>query len=200
MSITFWDERYSGEKLAYGEEPNGFLVEVTDRLPGTGRALDLAAGEGRNALYLASLGLDVLAVDQSVVGLNKAQQLAIERGLKLDIRAMDLAHFEADAGSLDVINSIFAHLPKPVRSRIYRHAYRWLKPGGVFVLEAYAPDQIQLGTGGPKDPQLLASLDEIVDDLEGMQIEHRLAVRREVCEGLYHTGEASVVQVLARRP
>ena len=95
MANTFWDQRYSGDELAYGSAPNEFLSAMADQLPSVGRALDIGAGEGRNALFLASRGLDVLAVDQSEVGMLKAQRLAHERGLTLRAQAADLRDFEA---------------------------------------------------------------------------------------------------------
>jgi SAM-dependent methyltransferase len=199
MSTTFWNERYAGDALVYGEAPNDFLAQMADRLPGAGRALDIGAGEGRNALFLASRGLDVLAVDQSEVGMQKAQRLARQRGLTLSTRAVDLQDFDAEHDSLDVVSSIFVHLPTALRAAVHRRARSWLKPGGVFLLEAYASDQIERGTGGPKDPALLASLDVILAELEGLKVEHRAALTRNVSEGQFHTGVASVVQVLARK-
>ena len=164
--------------------------------------MDIGAGEGRNALFLASRGLDVLAVDQSEVGMQKAQRRASERGLSLRTRAVDLQDFEAADNSLDVVSSIFVHLPAALRAAVHRRVGAWLKPGGVFVLEAYAPDQIERGTGGPKDPLLLAPLEVIVGELVGeggLKIEHQAALARDVTEGRFHTGRASVVQVLARK-
>jgi SAM-dependent methyltransferase len=199
MSSQFWDERYSGEKLVYGEAPNGFLASVTGRFPSSGRALDIGAGEGRNALFMASCGLDVLAVDQSSVGMRKAERLASERGLGLRTQAVDLSDFDAEPESFDVVSSIFVHLPAALRSAVHQRIRTWLRPGGVFVLEAYAPDQLTRGTGGPKDPALLAPLEVIVGELEGLRIEHQSALVRDVTEGQFHTGEASVVQVLARK-
>src|SRR5262245_28288183 len=111
MSSTFWDERYSADELAYGEAPNEFLAGMAGRLPRSGSALDIGAGEGRNALFLASCGLSVLAVDQSEVGMRKAQRLARERGLSLRTQAVDLQEFDAGDGSFDVVSSIFVHLP-----------------------------------------------------------------------------------------
>ena len=199
MSSQFWDERYSGEQLVYGEAPNGFLASVTGRFPSSGRALDIGAGEGRNALFLAACGLDVLAVDQSSVGMRKAERLARERGLGLRTQAVDLSDFDAEPESFDVVSSIFVHLPAALRSAVHQRIRSWLRPGGVFVLEAYAPDQLTRGTGGPKDPALLAPLEVIVGELEGLRIEHQSALVRDVTEGQFHTGEASVVQVLARK-
>jgi len=199
MSTAFWNERYAGAELVYGAIPNGFLRGVADRFPKNGRALDIGAGEGRNALFLASFGLDVLAVDQSEVGMQKAQRLAHQRGLALTTQAVDLEDFDAAAGSFDVVSSIFVHLPAALRAKVHRRLQTWLKPGGIFVLEAYAPDQIARGTGGPKDPLLLAPLDVIAGELKGLEFEHQVALVREVTEGQFHTGEASVVQVLARK-
>lgn len=200
MSSAFWDQRYAGEELVYGDLPNDFLARMADRLPAAGRALDIGAGEGRNALFLASRGLDVLAVDQSQVGMQKAAARARDRGLKLATRAADLGDFEADPASLDVITSIFVHLPEPLRAAVHARAYTWLKPGGLFLLEAYAPDQITRTTGGPKDPALLASLETVLAELKGFRFEHRAALIRDVSEGHFHSGDASVIQVLARRP
>ena len=199
MSTTFWDERYSGDELAYGAAPNGFLVQMADRLPAHGRALDIGAGEGRNALFLALRGLDVLAVDQSAVGMQKAQRLARERGLALRTQAVDLNDFQAEPDSFDVVSSIFVHLPAALRAKVHQRIATWLKPGGVFVLEAYAPEQLQRTTGGPKDPSLLAPLETILSELPGLHIEHQAALVRNVGEGKFHTGEASVVQVVGRR-
>jgi SAM-dependent methyltransferase len=199
MTSTFWNQRYSEDDLAYGEAPNDFLLTIADRLPMVGSALDIGAGEGRNALYLASRGLNVLAVDQSEVGMLKAQRLAQGRGLTLRTQAVDLQDFDAERNSFDVISSVFVHLPAALRASVHQRVGRWLKPGGVFLLEAYAPDQIERETGGPKDPSMLASLDEILNELNGLEIVHRAALVRNVTEGKFHTGNASVVQVLARK-
>ena len=199
MTSTYWNERYSADDLAYGHAPNDFLVSMADRLPSSGKAVDIGAGEGRNALFLAARGLNVLAVDQSEVGMQKAQRLAAERGLTLRTQAVDLQDFDAEANSLDVVTSIFCHLPATLRAAVHQRIAKWLKPGGVLVLEAYSPDQIQRGTGGPKDPALLAPLEVLLSELNGLQIEHEAALIRNVTEGQYHTGEASVVQVVARK-
>jgi SAM-dependent methyltransferase len=199
MSAEFWNERYSADDLVYGEAPNEFLVSIADRLPRSGHALDIGAGEGRNALFLASHGLDVLAVDQSDVGIQKARHLAEERRLMLRTLVADLREFDAEPKSFDVISSIFCHLPQSLRAAVLRRAADWLKPEGVFVLESYAPDQIKRGTGGPKDLSLLAPLEVIVGELDGLTIEYQADLVRNVSEGLFHTGEASVVQVLARK-
>lgn len=200
MTIEFWNQRYGSSDLAYGEAPNDFLVQMASRLPTRGRALDIGAGEGRNALFLASLGLDVLAVDQSEVGLAKAMTLAAARGLKLATQAADLNSFAPAPNSFDVISSIFVHLPAPLRAKVHASVASWLRPGGVLILEAYAPDQLTRDTGGPKDPSMLASLDTLINELGDLRIMHQAALVRKVVEGQFHTGEASVVQLAAMKP
>ncbi|MCY2968955.1 MAG: class I SAM-dependent methyltransferase [Planctomycetota bacterium] len=199
MSSSFWDQRYAGDELAYGEPPNEFLLSWSNQLPRAGSAVDLGAGEGRNALFLASLGLDVLAVDQSVVGMRKAARLADERGLRLRTQEIDLADFDVEHNSVDVVSSIFVHLPATLRATVHQRVAAWLRPGGLFVLEAYAPDQIGRGTGGPRDVELLAPLETVVSELHGLKIEHQAALVRNVTEGRLHTGMASLVQVVARK-
>jgi len=199
MSTTFWNNRYSTKDLIYGNAPNDFLAQMAHLLPARGRALDLGAGEGRNALFLASRGLDVLAVDQSEVGLQKAQQRAQDLALNLRTQAADLNDFAAEPASLDAVTSIFVHLPATLRAAVHQRVRAWLKPGGIFLLETYAPDQLSRNTGGPKDPALLAPLETILKELDGLKIEHHAALVRNVTEGQFHSGEASVVQVFARK-
>lgn len=199
MSTDFWNDRYGSVELVYGLAPNDFLAEMSKHFPSAGDALDIGAGEGRNAMFLASLGFRTLAVDQSEVGMQKAMRLAGERGLPLQTQIADLRTFNAEPESFDVISSIFVHLPADIRRPLHAGVQRWLKPNGLYVLEVYAPDQIARTTGGPKDPAVFASLDEIVAELHGLKIEHRAALVRNVNEGDFHSGEASVLQVMARK-
>ena len=214
MSSSFWNDRYTSNDLVYGEAPNDFLASLASKLPRSGQALDIGAGEGRNALFLASLGLDTLAVDQSEVGMQKAQRLARERGLALRTQAVDLRDFNAPQASLDVVTSIFVHLPSSLRADLYKRIPTWLKPGGLFILEAYAPDQLTRDTGGPKDPDMLPPLQTMLTELgaggggggggvggggDGLTIEHSAALIRAVVEGKFHGGEASVIQIVGRR-
>ncbi len=193
-----WDERYSQSEYVYGTEPNVFLAEAAARIP-RGPVLSLGEGEGRNAAYLASLGHQVTAVDQSEVGLAKAKRLAAERGLTIETMPADLADFPIQSGAWAGIVSIFCHLPRRIRVPLYAAAVRGLQPGGVFVLEAYTPQQIGRGTGGPQDPDMLVSLADLTAELAGLDFIHARELEREVREGAYHTGVASVVQVIGVR-
>lgn len=168
------------------------------RIP-LGPVLSLGEGEGRNAAFLAGLGHPVTAVDQSEVGLAKAQRLAAERGLTIETVSADLEHFLIEPGDWAGIVSIFCHLPRRIRVPLYAAAVRGLQPGGVLVLEAYTPQQIGRGTGGPQDPDMLVSLADLTEELAGLDLIHARELERDVREGEYHTGVASVVQVIGVR-
>ena len=194
----FWDRRYTESAYAYGTDPNGFLVEVAGRIP-PGPVLCLAEGEGRNAVWLAERGHAVTAVDASAAGRAKAEALARRRDVRIATIVADLASFAIEPGIWSGIVAIFAHLPPALRRRVHRAAARGLSPGGFFVLEAFTPRQLDHGTGGPQKPDLLYSLDDLREDLAGLELLIGREVERDVVEGRYHTGRASVVQVLARR-
>lgn len=195
-----WDERYGAEAFAYGTEPNDFLVSVVEQLPPTGRVLCLAEGEGRNAVYLAGLGYEVHAVDASAVGLEKAQRLAQSRNVQIETRVADLADYVIEPGSWDAIVSIWCHVPPPVRERLHRQVEAGLRPGGVLVLEAYTPRQLEFGTGGPPVAEMMMTLESLRAELPGLDFRQAVETERDVVEGLYHTGRGAVVQLLALRP
>lgn len=194
-----WDERYNTDEYVYGTEPNAFLKSVARRIP-EGRVLCLAEGEGRNGVYLAGLGYDVTAVDASAVGLEKARRLARDRGVTLETVVADLATFDIAPGRWDGIVSIFCHVPGEIRKDLHRKVQAGLRPGGMFVLEAYTPDQLGYKTGGPPDPDRLMSVGDLKVELQGLEFIRAEEAIRDVVEGRYHTGPGAVVQILAKKP
>lgn len=194
-----WDERYAQPGFAYGDVPNEFLVSAAGNIPAGGRVLCLGEGEGRNAVFLAGLGHRVVAVDQSAVGLAKARQLAESRGVAIETVQADLARFAIEKEAWAGIVSIFCHLPTAIRVPLHRAVVNGLSPGGVFILEAYTPAQLGRGTGGPQDPDMLPSLAGLTEELAGLEFVHAREREREVREGVYHTGLASVVQVIGHQ-
>jgi SAM-dependent methyltransferase len=194
-----WDARYAEPGYAYGSAPNDFVASVAHEIP-PGPVLCLAEGQGRNAVHIASLGHCVTAVDRSVAGLRRARELARERGVVIETVAADMADLAIERGAWAGIVSVFAHVPAPLRARVHRAAAAGLRPGGVFVLEAYAPRQLELGTGGPKVRELLVPLDALRHELAGLELLIARETERDVIEGRYHTGRGAVVQVLARKP
>jgi SAM-dependent methyltransferase len=193
--MNMWNERFAEEGFAYGTQPNDFLKQHASRL--TGPVLSLAEGEGRNAVYLATLGLDVTGVDGSEVGLRKAKEFAARHRVKVQTVVSDLAVFDPGPACFHSIVSIFAHMPPDVRRRVHASVSSWLKPGGIFLLEAYTPDQSSRSTGGPRDPDWCMSVASLRNELSGFRFEWLHELEREVIEGRYHTGPASVVQMIA---
>jgi len=194
-----WNQRYSSADYVYGTRPNDFLAHVADRIP-PGRVLCIAEGEGRNAVFLAELGHEVVAVDASAVGLEKAGKLALERGVVIETVIADLADYEIAQNSFDVVVSIFAHVPPAIRVPLHRRIVAGLRPGGMLVLEAYPPGQIAFGTGGPPVPELTMTLQALEHELRGLEFIHAAELTRDVIEGSLHTGTGAVVQVVAVKP
>jgi SAM-dependent methyltransferase len=194
-----WDDRYADSDYLFGTAPNDFLKSVAERLPSNSRILCLADGEGRNGVYLATLGHKVTAVDQSRVGLEKAKKLAKQKQVSIETIKADLAEYDLGVESWDCIVSIFFHIPSAVRAHIYPRIITALKPGSILILESYTPEQLNHGTGGPPIAELMLTKDELAQYFSEMNLEHLQELEREVIEGTGHTGLASVVQLLALR-
>lgn len=198
---AFWNSRYakSGDEYVYGTEPNAFLAASVGRLAGGGEVLCIADGEGRNSVWLARQGFRVRAIDISDDGVAKARALARREGVAVDTEVADVTRFDYGHARYDAIVSIFLHLPAKARRATHRRVVEALRPGGLFVYEAYGPEQPGYGTGGPPEPELLHPLDDVLADLEGCAIEHAFSGVRPVLEGRAHRGDGYVVQVIARR-
>lgn len=193
----YWDQRYGGDGFIYGTEPNSFLAEHANML--VGPVLSLAEGEGRNAVFLAKLGLKVHGVDGSKVGLAKAQMLAQSSSVEIQTEVADLGMFEPVANHYGSVISISAHLPSAVRNRLYPLVERGLKPEGIILLEAYSEDQLGRNTGGPNDLDMLMTCAKIEREFPNCQPIILREVEREVREGTSHTGMASVVQFIGKK-
>ena len=196
---AFWNARYAGEEFVYGREPNDFVVQAVSAIPHQGRVLCLADGEGRNSVWLAGQGFRVTAVDVAEQGVAKGRELARASGVEIETRVADVTRFDLGIERWDAIVSIFLHLPSKARRELHRRAIAALAPGGVFVYEAYGPEQLRYRTGGPPEAQLLHSLDDVVPDFDGCAIEHAFEGVRAVNEGRLHRGDGFVVQVIARK-
>jgi len=197
--MTIWDERYGRDEFFYGTEPNEFLRAQAHRIPQGGTVLCLAEGEGRNAVYLAGLGFQVTGVDGSAVGIAKLRKLAAEKGVAVTAIVGDLAAFAIAPQAWDAIVSIWCHLPEPLRRQVYRACVAGLKPGGVFLLEAYHPRQLAFKTGGPPTADLMPTLDALRSELAGLELLEARELERVVQEGQGHHGRSAVVQVVAMK-
>lgn len=195
-----WDQRYGEEGFAYGTAPNDFLKSEYFRIPKEGRVLCLAEGQGRNAVFLAMQGYSVTAVDQSAVGLQKAESLAIEHGVEISTEVADLADYDLGCEVWDGVVSIAAHVPPLLRKKLHAQVVSSLKSNGIFILEAYTERHLEMdGVGGPPPSQkeLFMSLDKLVVELEGLEFIIGTEVERNISEGKYHQGKSAVVQVVA---
>lgn len=194
-----WDERYSREEYVFGTEPNDFLVAVIDKIPKDGCVLTLCEGEGRNGTFLAQKGFRVTAVDGSKVGLEKAKKLAESKQVSFETIVADLEDYKVEENAWDAIVLTFGHFPAELRKRVLGSIGKGLKKNGVFILEAFSPEQLQFETGGPKDVSKLYDLPVVKDELEGLDFEIAQETTRTVCEGNAHNGKSAVVQILARK-
>lgn len=196
-----WDERYTGEAFLFGTAPNAFLLAQKHRLPATGSALAVADGEGRNGVWLAEQGLDVLAVDASEVGLAKSRQLAAERGVSMQQELADLAQWDFGHERFDVIAAIFIQFADPVlRERLFAGMQAALKPGGLLLLEGYRPEQLGYATGGPSDIENLYTEALLRSGFPALEIEHLAVYDAEIHEGAGHHGMSALIDLVARKP
>ncbi len=203
-----WEERYAGEEYLFGTEPNDFLAQETHRLipqlPKHGRALAVADGEGRNGVWLAGQGLDVLSVDFSANALAKARALAAERGLSIETEQADLFAWDWPVASFDLVAAFFIQPGSAQQRILFAAMLAALKPGGMLIFEAHAKAQASSEFGGPDDPDHLYSAASVRQAVEGavegaeiVVLEEKTIIRR----GGRHPGkEAAVVRLIARRP
>lgn len=193
-----WDERYSVKEYVYGTKPNEFLEANASSIP-KGKVLSLAEGEGRNAVFLAKQGYSVTAVDASLVGLEKAKKLADDNGVSVEFIHADLRDYDFGKNQWDGIVSIFCPIPSSFRKQLYKKLESGLKKNGVFLLEAYTPEQLKHGTGGGNSIDLMQSKESLSRELAGLTFKHLVELEREVIEGIYHTGTGAVVQAIASK-
>ena len=197
-----WNERYSEAEYIFGTEPNDFLRDEFRKIASGGRVLCLAEGEGRNAVFLAEQGYQVTAMDMSEVGLNKALQLAQDRGVDITIQVADLADYEFGEAQWDGIVSIWAHLPKAVRQHVYAQIAPALKPDGIFIVEAYTAQQLTMdAVGGPPATQQerFGSLAALRTELAQLEEISGIEKQRVISEGKRHQGLSAVVQFVAKK-
>ena len=190
---NFWNERYSEKEYVYGEEPNVFFAAQLHKLK-PGNIILPCEGEGRNAVYAASLGWKVNAFDASEAGKTKALQLANKKGVILNYAIEDAVTVTYPENSVDAVAFIYAHFPPATRKLIHQKAISWLKPGGRIILEAFNTLQLQNKSGGPKDLSLLYTENIVKEDFEGLKIDFIQTLRTELREGKYHEGMADIIR------
>lgn len=200
MNSDGWDKRYSEHDAPYGLAPNDYLRSVADRLPQRGRVLCLAEGDGRNALFLASRGHVVTALDFSPVALRKIEERARAAGVEITTVTADLTDYAIEPNTWDAIVSIWCHVPGDVRARLHREVVAALRPNGALVIEAYRPEQLAHRTGGPPTTDRTYAPEALRTELAGLEIVEMNAIEREIHEGVFHNGHSAVLQLFAVKP
>jgi 2-polyprenyl-3-methyl-5-hydroxy-6-metoxy-1,4-benzoquinol methylase len=187
-----WNKRYAGVENLWAAKPNRFLVAEVGELP-RGRALDLACGEGQNAIWLGSLGWEVLGVDYSDVAIEKARTRARRDGVEIDFVCADLVTYEPEAEAFDLVLVLYLHIPSRERRAVLAKAASAVAPGGTFLLIGHDRTNLTDGVGGPSDPDILSTPHEIAAELPGLEIEKATTFLRDV-----HGEERDAIDNLVR--
>jgi len=191
-----WNQRYAQEAYVYGIEPNEFYKEQLSKLQ-PGKILFPAEGEGRNAVYAASKGWDVVAFDNSEEAKKKAEKLAEKNNVKLNYLISSIEAFESAENSFDAIVLIYVHTLN--REENHRKLIRFLKPGGILILEGFTKNQLSNNSGGPRDLAMLFSEEELKNDFNTLKDINISEAEIELNEGQLHIGKASVVRIAGKK-
>lgn len=198
--MSIWNDRYAGEEYHFGTEPNAFLVSQLTRLKPGMTCLAVADGEGRNGVWLAQQGLNVLSVDGSCVAVEKAKALAQQRGVTMAVEQADLTQWSWPECRFDVVAGIFIQFADPLaRVQQFANLKRCLKPGGLLLLQGYTPRQLEYRTGGPSQVGNLyteSMLREVFADMEILHLSEHDSV---IHEGAGHSGMSALIDMTARK-
>jgi SAM-dependent methyltransferase len=179
MDAHEWDERYAATSLVWSSGPNALFAQIVADLP-AGRALDLACGEGRNALWLAERGWSVTAVDFSAVGVAKGRQLSQPRHVEVTWQVADVTSAELGSAEYDLVAVLYLHLTRAQSEAVLGRCARALAPGGTLVVIGHDRTNLTEGVGGPQDPDILHDPDELAGAVPTLRIERCERVRRPV--------------------
>ncbi len=193
-----WNKRYDSKDFVYGKEANKFLKEHLKLKP-KARILLPGEGEGRNALYAAKNDYYVHAFDQSEIAAGKAMHMANSEGVRYEYQVCSVEEFEALESYYDVVGLIFLHIPSVQHSEFHRKIVKGLKPGGKIIAELFSKKQVGLNTGGPKNEDLLFSIEDLKEDFKDLDFTYIEEKQVELREGVFHQGKAWVIQFIAEK-
>jgi SAM-dependent methyltransferase len=195
-----WEGRFGVAEYVFGKQPNYFLASCKTLLPKSGKALAIADGEGRNGVWLAEQGLDVLSIDFSPTAQQKAQALAKERNVELAFERLDIHAWDYPEAAFDVVAEIFTQFSSPAeRARKWAGLRKALKGGGLLIIQGYRPKQLQYGTGGPKLVENLYTRAMLEDAFRGLRDVNIVEEDVEIHEGTAHGGMSAVINFTARK-
>nr|WP_315418101.1 class I SAM-dependent methyltransferase [uncultured Pedobacter sp.] len=201
--VDRWNDRYSTDEFAYGEQPNNYLKGQLVQLE-TGTILFPAEGEGRNAVFAAKLGWEVSAFDISIEGKNKALQLAENNNVSIDYQLGELQELDYKAEQFDAIALIYAHFPSAIKSTYHKTLSNYLRKGGLLIFEAFSKNHLGYlakneNVGGPKEIDMLFSMEEIKSDFADFEIIILEEKEIVLSEGLFHNGQGSVIRFVGQK-
>jgi SAM-dependent methyltransferase len=195
-----WEGRFAVPDYVFGTAPNAFLASCRGLLPRTGKALAVADGEGRNGVWLAEQGLDVLSIDFSPSAQQKGRALAKARGVDVTFERADVHAFAYPEAAFDVVIEIFTQFSSPAeREREWAGMRRTLKPGGLLIIQGYTPKQLEYGTGGPKEVENLYTRAMLEEAFRGFHDMRVVEEEVEMHEGAAHGGMSAVIGITARK-
>jgi 2-polyprenyl-3-methyl-5-hydroxy-6-metoxy-1,4-benzoquinol methylase len=198
--MSIWNERYAGEEYHFGTEPNAFLVSQQNMYKPGMSCLAVADGEGRNGVWLAQQGMDVLSVDSSSVAQGKAGKLAQQRGVTMKFEQVDLAQWDWGNAKFDVVAAIFVQFAPPgMREQMFSNIKYCLKPGGLLLLQGYTPRQLEYHTGGPSQAENLYTEALLRKEFSDMDILHLHEHDDIITEGSGHSGMSALIDLVARK-
>lgn len=200
-ATQFWNERFDKEEFIFGKNPNEYLVEQTKHYlkPGN-KVLCIADGEGRNGVWLAKQGMQVVGFDVSDIALVKAKRFAQESHVNIDYSLCDSDGFGWGTNAYDAVIGIFIQFADPaMRARIFQQTYEALRPGGIFILQGYTPKQLVYKTGGPSLIEHLYTEEMIRDLAKDFQILDLCCYEKELSEGARHTGMSALLGLVAKK-
>ncbi len=194
----FWNERFSAEEYIYGKEPNEFFKSQISNLQ-PGKLLLPCEGEGRNAVFAATLNWVVDAFDQSEKGKEKCLALADQYNVTVNYTIADAFTIELEENKYDMIALIYAHFPSTIRRQIHQNFIKALKPGALLLLEAFNPLQLNNESGGPKDVDMLYTVAKLESDFDNATINYLEELKIDLAEGTHHSGKGDVIRLLATK-
>lgn len=198
MDSQFWNEKFTLTPNLYGDAPNKFFEKTLLKLK-TGKILLPGEGEGRNALFAASKGWKVLALDQSPIAQKHTLEKARKNGLDIDYRVCSIEKFVHKQKKFDVVALIYFHLPIHLRAQVHGKFEEMIKENGVLIIEGFGKDQLKFTSGGPKNIEMLYAIEEIKSDFPSFKWEYEFEGIDNLNEGVGHSGKAHLVRLIGRK-
>ena len=200
-ATQFWNQRFNKEEFIFGKEPNEYLaLQARNYLKPNHKVLCIADGEGRNGVWLATQGMQVVGFDASDIALKKAKQFAKDNQVEVDYSFSDTDSFDWQENAYDAVIGIFIQFADPqMRERIFQQTHKTLKPGGIFILQGYTPKQLEYKTGGPSLIEHLYTEQMIRDLAKEFQILDLRCYEKELNEGARHAGMSALLGLVAKK-